>query len=104
VPALKGDPLPNADLSLPVIQFLPQATVARSTRRFGSQRTLFDASAFGKGRPTLPVDNERPVQVDIVATLALTDAANTPYREARLMGKINADTLLQISNVLRRLI
>ena len=101
VPALKGDPLPNADLSLPVIQFLPQATVARSTRRFGSQRTLFDASAFGKGRLTLPVDNERPVQVDIVANLALSDAANTPYREAPdWMYKINADTLLQISNVL----
>ena len=101
VPALKGDPLPNADLSLPVIQFLPQATVARSTRRFGSQRTLFDASAFGKGKLTLPVDNERPVQVDIVANLALSDAANTPYRQAPdWMYKINADTLLQISNVL----
>jgi len=49
----------------------------------------------------LPVDNERPVQVDIVANLALSDAANTPYRQAPdWMYKINADTLLQVSNVL----
>lgn len=104
VPALKGDPLPDADLSLPVVQFLPQATVARSTRRFGAHRVLFDASAFGKGKLTLPVANQRPVQVDIVANLALSDAANSYYRQAPdWMYRINADTLLQVSNVLSQL-
>lgn len=101
VHGLKGDPLPDADLNLPIIQFLPQATVARSVRRPGAHRILFDATAFGAGKLRLPIENERPVQIDIVANLALSDAANSPHRQAPdWMYRINADTLLQISNVL----
>ena len=76
VPGVKRDPLPDADHNLPIIQFLPPATLARSKGRFGAHRILFDASAFGEGSMTLPVLNDRPVQIDILANVALSDAFN----------------------------
>jgi hypothetical protein len=104
VPGVKKDPLPGADRSLPVIQFLPPATLARSKGRFGTHRILFDASAFGEGKLTLAVLNDRPVQIDILANVALSDALNVPGHQAPdWLYKVNADTLLQASNVLSQL-
>ena len=104
VPGVKNDPLPDSDSSLPVIQFLPHATLARAQGRIGAHRIFFDASAFGQGKMTLPVRNDRPVQIDILANVSLSDALNLPNRQAPdWLYKINADTLLQASNVLSQL-
>jgi hypothetical protein len=104
VAGVKADPLPDADRSLPIVQFLPQVSAARPSRFFGVHRVVFDASALGQGKLTLPVANERPLQIDIVANLSLSDATNLPDRHPPdWLYKINADTLLQISNVLSQL-
>jgi hypothetical protein len=104
VPGVKGDPLPDADRSLPIVQFLPQATTMRSPSGSRIHRVGFDASAFGSGKLNLPVRNDRLIQLDLLVNLSLSDAANFRDRQAPdWLYQINADTLLQMSNVLSQL-
>ena len=101
VPAVKDDPLPDTDRNLPIVQFLPQATTPRSPHGFGIHRVVFDSSAFGAGKLNLPVSNNQPIQLDVLVNLSLSDASNFRDHQAPdWLYQANADTLLQIGNVI----
>lgn len=104
VPAVKDDPLPDTDRNLPIVQFLPQATTPRSPRGFGIHRVVFDSSAFGAGTLNLPVSNNQPIQLDVLVNLSLSDATNFRDHQAPdWLYQANADTLLQIANVVSQI-
>jgi len=77
VEPLKDDPLPGIERSLPEAEFLSAAQPLRTGRGHGLDSMItFDPWALGQGELVLPVANERPVQVDIVANISLSVATD----------------------------
>lgn len=105
VPPLRDDVLADIDRELPDIQFLPTVVVSTShPGRLLAASLPFEPSLFGELHLALPVANQFPVQVDILANLSLSDATNTRFRQAPdWMYQINADTLLQVAYVVSQL-
>jgi len=90
VPPLKPDPLPEASRNLPVLEFPNDANPA--------------SSDLGQAKLFLPVANTRPVQLDVVVNLALSDATNRRYTQAPdWVYRSNAGVLLQIGKVISQL-
>ena len=100
VEPLKDDPLPGVDRDLPKVEFLPPANPMRIGRgRFTSYLTM-DPWALGAGDLVLPVATTRPVLVDVVANVSLSEVTNLRYSEApEWRYQINAATLLQVAHV-----
>ena len=90
VPALKADPLPEADRNLPLVE-LPDESRP-------------ELAKLGGAKLHLPVHNRRPIRLDVVLNLALSDATNSRFREAPdWVYRSNAGVLLQIGWVLSQL-
>lgn len=104
VPVLKDDPLPGLDRDLPKVEFLPPANPMRIGRgRFQALLTM-DPWALGSGDLVMPVATTRPVIVDVVANVSLSEVTNLRHSEAPEWSyQINAATLLQAGHVLSQL-
>jgi hypothetical protein len=105
VKPLKDDPLPGIERSLPEAEFLSATEPLRTGRGRGLESLItFDPWALGEGELKLPVANQRPVEVDVVANVSLSVA--TDFRNAEASDweyQWNGANLLQISNVLSQL-
>ena len=98
VPVPQNDPLPEVNRNFPQIEFASSETEVKA---WTSQRIDWTAE---QTRLFLPVENVRPIQLDIVTNLSLSDAWNTPYGQAPdWVYQTNAGLLLQMSKVLTQL-
>ena len=98
VPNIVRDPLPGDDPVGPAIEFLPAAPPTTSGRGWVLSHDPWD---FEHGRQTIPVANDAPVEVDVVANLSLSDTANSRRAEAPdWMYQFNAAVVTEISYVL----
>lgn len=104
VPVLKEDPLPGTERDLPKVEFLPPANPMRIGRgRFQAWLTM-DPWALGAGDLAIPVATTRPVLVDVVANVSLSEVTNQRHSEAPdWIYQINAATLLQVGHVFSQL-
>jgi len=92
------DPLPGGEQHFPAVEFLPASPPFASG--LGWMMT-HDPWEFGQNTLTIPVGNETPLEVDVVANLSLSDTANSRHSQAPdWMYQINAATVTEISRVL----
>src|SRR5215471_6609614 len=92
------DPLPESEEKPPAVEFLPPAPPFASGRGWMMTHNPWD---FSQGTLTIPVANDAPLEVDVVANLSLSDSANSRHSEApQWMYQINAATVTEISRVL----
>lgn len=73
VPGVKNDPLPNAERNLSDVEFQPEPpnkpTIAR-LNPIRPPKLVDDPLGLGEGELFLPVDNVRPLQVDVFVNLS----------------------------------
>jgi hypothetical protein len=81
VDPVKDDPLPGADAALPKIEFLPKADR--------------NVSQFGIGKLHLPVENKRPLAIDL-----LFDVSAPTFRGSARLGSLVASRQVQVANVI----
>jgi hypothetical protein len=103
VPPLRDDPLPEIDHNLPEVEFLRPEHLLQINRGYGTP-VIIDPFSFGSGELDLPVKNTRPLVVDIVANISLSETTNTRRGEApEWRYQLNAGYILQIANVVSQL-
>ncbi len=87
VPPVNGDPLPEMGRNLPDVEFPPGSDGRPSLAR--------------PSRLNLPVRTPRPIQLEVVVNLSLSDITNTRHSQAPdWVYRTNAGMLLQIGRVL----
>jgi len=87
VAPLSQDPLPEIGRNLPDVEFPASGSG--------------DPPATGPAKLYLPVRPRRPIQLDVVVNLSLSDAMNTRYAQAPdWVYRTNAGVLLQVGRVL----
>ena len=101
IPTIYRDPLPESQHHLPAVEFLTAAPPFASGREWMMTHDPWD---FGQSTLTIPVANDVPLEVDVVANLSLSNATNARHSEAPdWMYQINAATVTEISRVLSEL-
>ena len=92
------DPLPGRQDDIPAVEFLPAAPPGAKGRLWMMSH---DPWEFGEGKLTIPLANDVPVEVDLVANLSLSGSTNSRRSEAPEWAyQINAATVTEISRVI----
>jgi hypothetical protein len=98
VPAINRDQLPGSDKNIPAIEFLLPVPPIAAASEFLTIRDPWD---FGQGTLTIPVTNNAPLQVDLVANLSLSSATRMRHSEAsEWFYQMNAARVTEISRVI----
>ncbi len=98
VPAIHRDPLSTSDKDLPAVEFLQTVPAPTGTRGLLALRDPWD---LGHGNLSVPVSNGLPVQVDIVANIALSAVTRGRHSEApEWFYTANAANVIEVSRAL----
>jgi hypothetical protein len=98
VSPIHRDLLPGSDKNLPAVEFLlPSLPITGGAGLL----MLRDPWDFGRGSLAFPVNNDVPVQVDVVANLSLSDITKKRHSEApEWLYHMNAAKVTEISRVI----